>query len=475
MTLPAHPSTPFGDPAPSAGPVAILRGIGTVRRLIGLYPHGHPLVEERLRVLHETVQAQLRRQSAVSIDIVQGEITVDGASGALDLETGGQVIEDLLALGVQSIQLGEGVDHEELRALAQLLWDMQYHPVEGTVGAQLAVRGIRHVRLSRLVPLDTRQVVPEWPDAPSGVLDPDYAESIMMSKATFDEIAAGGELRASTVRDFVQLLMYKVSRSNAVLSQILAVKHYDNQTWLHSVNVAMLSLLLGRQIGLREELLGALVEAALLHDIGKTHVPLDILRKPGALDDRERRMIERHPTQGAEFLLRTPGMHPLTPRLALEHHRTVRGSGYPNLGHGVIPHPMSQLLSVADIYEAVTGVRTYRKPAPPEQACLLLARLAGDTLNAALVKTFVNAITFFPLGSLVRTSDERLGVVVRITEGDLLHPVIVPVNDRFERAGDEIDTSTRDGRGAYRVHIVESVPPPVETLDVGAFLAERAA
>ncbi|WP_298271099.1 HD domain-containing phosphohydrolase [Gemmatimonas sp.] len=446
-----------------------------MRRLIGLYPHGHPLVEERLRVLHEAIRAQLRRESPVSIDIVEGGITVDRESGPLELETGGQVIDDLLALGVQSIQLDVGVNHEELRALAQLLWDMQHHPIEGTVAAQLADRGIRHVRLSRLVPLDTRQVVPDWPDAPSGVLDPDYAESIMMSKATFDEFSSGGEITASTVRDFVQLLMYKVSRSNAVLSQILAVKKYENQTWLHSVNVAMLSLLLGRQVGLRDELLGALVEAALLHDIGKTHVPLDILRKPGALDDRERRLVERHPAHGAEFLLRTPGLHPLTPRLALEHHRTVRGTGYPDLGDGVIPHPMSQLLSVVDIYEAVTGVRTYRRPAPPEQACLLLARLAGDTLNTSLVKTFVNAITFFPLGSLVRTSDERLGVVVRITEGDLLHPVIVPVNDRFERVGDEIDTSSRDGRGAYRVHIVESVAPPDETFDVAAYLTDRAA
>ena len=474
MILPAHPSIPVGNPAPSAGPVAILRGIGTVRRLIGLYPHGHPLVEERLRALHEAVRAQLRCQSAISIDVVQGEINVDGASGPLDLATGGQVIEDLLALGVQSIHLGEGVDLEELRALAQLLWDMQHHPVEGTVATQLADRGIRHVRLSRLVPLDTRQEVPEWPDAPSGVLDPAYAESIMMAKATFEEVAAGSAIKATTLRDFVQLLMLKVSRSNAVLSQILAVKKYENQTWLHSVNVAMLSLLLGRQVGLSGELLGVLVEAALLHDIGKTQIPLDVLRKPGALDDRERRLMERHPAYGAEFLLRTPGLHPLTPRLALEHHRSVRGTGYPDLGDGVVPHPMTQLLSVVDIYEAVTGVRTYRSPASPEQACLLLARLAGDTLNTALVKTFVNTITFFPLGSLVRTSDERLGVVVRITEGDLLHPVIVPVNDRFERVGDEIDTSSRDGRGAYRVHIVESVAPPGETFDVGAFLADRA-
>ena len=475
MSLSTHPASSTPDAAPSTGALAILRGIGTVRRLIGLYPEGHPLVGERLQELHEAVRAQLRRQSPVRVDIVDGELTVDGVAEPLDLATGGQVIEDLLALGVQSVHIDEGVEQAELWALARFLWDMQHRPSEGSIASQLASRGIRHVRLSRLVPLDARQLITEWPDAPSGSLDPDYAESILMAKSTFDEAAAGNALKASTIRDFVQLLMLKVSRSNSVLGQILAMKNYENMTWMHSVNVAMLSLLLGRRIGLDDQLQGALVEAALLHDIGKSAIPLEILRKPGALDDRERRIVEGHPTHGAEFLLRMPGLHPLTPRIALEHHRTVRGTGYPNLGEGSIPHPMSQLMSVVDIYEAVTGARSYRRPAPPEQGCLLLARLAGETLNTSLVKTFVSTISFFPVGSLVRTSEERLGVVVRTTEGDLLHPVIVPVNDRLERDGDEIDTSARDRHGAYRLHIVESVTPPVGTFNPGDLLGDRAA
>ena len=169
------------------------------------------------------------------------------------------------------------------------------------------------------------------------------------------------------------------------------------------------------------------------------------------------------------------GLRPLTPLVALEHHRTVKGFGYPDIGDGVVPHPMSQIVSVADIYEAVTGARTYQAPAPPERACLLLARLAGDKLNTALVKTFVNAITFFPLGSLVRTSQERLGVVVRTTPGDPLHPVIVPVDDKLERDGDELDTSLRDDGGAYRCHVIETVRPPVDTFDVRPFLESIAA
>src|SRR5207245_10736527 len=115
---------------------------------------------------------------------------------------------------------------------------------------------------------------------------------------------------------------------------------------------------------------------------------------------------------------------PLTPIVALEQHRGVKGSGYPDLGDGVVPHAMSQIVSVADIYEAITGARSYQDPTLPEHACLILARLAGEKLNTALVKAFVNAITFFPLGSLVRTNQDELGVVIRTTPGDPLHPVL---------------------------------------------------
>jgi putative nucleotidyltransferase with HDIG domain len=89
-----------------------------------------------------------------------------------------------------------------------------------------------------------------------------------------------------------------VASSNAALGHVLAVKQYENLTWCHSVNVAMLSLLIGRQIGLDGQLIVALVEAALLHDIGKTRVPLEVVQKPGALDRSERKLIEAHATYG---------------------------------------------------------------------------------------------------------------------------------------------------------------------------------
>jgi putative nucleotidyltransferase with HDIG domain len=291
----------------------------------------------------------------------------------------------------------------------------------------------------------------------------------LLAQQTFEETAAGKALDLMTVRDLVQLLIVKVARSNAALGQILAVKQYENLTYCHSVNVAMLSLLLGRQLALDEFAMAALVEAALLHDIGKTKIPLEIVKKPGALTKRERKLIDAHTTIGAEILAQTDGLRPLTPVVALEHHRGVKGGGYPDLGSAV-PHIMSQIVSVADIYEAVTGARSYQEAMLPERACLILARLAGEKLNTSLVKAFVNAITFFPMGSLVRTNRDELGVVMRTSTGDPLHPVLALLDANLRDSRGTVDTATRDGAGSYERHIVETLRPP-EGFDAGRFLA----
>jgi hypothetical protein len=136
---------------------------------------------------------------------------------------------------------------------------------------------------------------------------------------------------------------------------------------------------------------------------------------------------------------------------------------------------MSQIVSVADVYEALTGVRSYQAPTLPEQACLVLARLAGEKLNTALVKAFVNAVTFFPLGSLVRTSRGEIGVVVGTKAADPLHPLLALVTESLDGPRGQIDTSTRDSSGAYERHIVETLMPEEGTLDATRFLASAPA
>ncbi|MGE5360635.1 MAG: HD-GYP domain-containing protein [Bacteroidales bacterium] len=457
------------EPDTTADPLPLLKAFGALRRLTEMYPPGHPMITQKLDELDEIVQRHVRQGRALGVHVIHGDVFLDGTAWRPDTQATEQVIQDLVELGIHSIEMRPGVTRQELATVADFMWRARGAGDGEPIERQLDQRGVRHVTLGRIVPLDTRWRGDEYPEAPTGPIDPDYAQSLDMAQKTFDTVSAGRPIDVTTVRDLVHLLVEKVARSNAALAQILAVKEYENLTYCHSVNVAMISLLLGRRLGMDEETTGALVEGALLHDIGKTRVPVEIVKKPGVLDARERKVIENHTFFGAEILVETKGVRPLTPTVALEHHRRSRGGGYPDVGDGV-PHALTQIVSVADVYEAVTGARSYQKPRPPEQACAILARLAGDQLNSAVVKAFVNAISFFPIGSLVRTSRDERAIVVRTNPTDPLHPVVVLVSENGDSPRPEIDTSARDASGAYERHILETLTPREGEIDLSSYL-----
>ena len=461
--------------APASGeqstidPVALLQGLVFASKLARMYPPGHPIVEQKLKELDDSIGGYLKSNPVLKIDIVHGIVQLDG----LPFDRGAtSALHDLLDLGINSVHFQRGFQPDELKKLVDLLRElMQDGQGEEPIEKRLVERDVRHVSLKRLVPLDTRWPSRQWPDRPTGPLDPDYADSLRLAQSTFDKVAAAGTLEVVAVRELMHLLISKVASSSVAIAQILAIKEYENLTYCHSVNVAMLALLLGKQLRLGEELIAALVEAGLLHDIGKTRIARDVVLKPGALDVRERKLIEGHAMLGAEILVGTRGLHPLTPMIALEHHRTIKGGGYPDLRDmNGVPHVLSQLVSVIDIYEALTGARSYREPMLPEQACLVLARLAGESLNPSLVKSFINAVTFFPLGSFVRTTHGELGIVIRTTPGDVMHPVVALIDEGLKRITREVDTSERDTSGLYVRHIAETVTPAACGLDIASVL-----
>jgi putative nucleotidyltransferase with HDIG domain len=469
MSVPA--SDRVRDPARSThrddgvDPTAILKGLSGLRQLTCLYPPGHQIVEQALSALEDLVRPLTDASPTVRIDVMNGDVHLNDVAYRVESRVHQGVIDDFLTLGIDSVHIKAGITRDELSRFGALLVRLRAQPPTSPLAAELPSLGIHHITVGRLMSLDSRWEARDWPDAPTGPLDPDYAQSLELAKETLVTFAAGSVPAASTMSDLLGLLMFKVAQSHAALGQILAVKEYENHTYCHSVNVSILSVLLGRQLGLDEATLTMLAEGALLHDVGKTRIPLEILHKPAKLDARERKVIERHPVIGATILAEASDLYPLTPTIALEHHRHVNGGGYPDLGSEV-PHVLSQVVAIADVYEALTGARSYRDPALPEQACLLLARLAGTQLNAALVKAFVNAVTFFPVGTLIRTSLDEVAVVVRSTPGDPLHPVIALVEnaDPARPLPAEIDTSARDASGAYLRHIVQRLQPehPVE-------------
>jgi putative nucleotidyltransferase with HDIG domain len=459
---------------PDFDPGPFLRGFVALRRLTGMYPAGHPVIAQKVDEIFQPVQQQLAATGTVTIDIIHEQLHVNGVVCLSDGGSSAQAVRELSELGAHSVEIRAGLQPDELRRAAEFLASAAEGSTDEPIADRLAAAGVSHVSFGRIVPLDTRWRSPQWEDGPAQPLEPSYGEALTRAEQAFETVASGRSLDAVNIRQLVQLLIGEVARSSAALAQILTLKEYENLTYCHSVNVAILSLMLGRQLRLDDDLITVLVEAALLHDIGKTRVPLEIVQKPGALDRTERKLIEGHTTFGAEILVDTVGVHPLAPTVALEHHRGINGTGYPDLGDGVVPHLMSQVVSVADIYEALTGARSYREPMKPEQACLVLAREAGSKLNTAFVKAFVSAVTFFPVGSLVRTNRDEVGMVVRTNSRDPLHPVITITNDTFEEVRHQVDTSERDGDGRYLRQIVQSIAGQPRSSELTALLSSSA-
>ena len=446
-------------------PIAVLRALTGLKRIVGLYPSGHSVIESSVHDFARALDDPFRDCDRIRIEIVEKTAHLEGYPYRVDSHANADALTELQQLGIECLQIDRGVGPEELAATATLLHELgDRAPSERSLRDLLRARGVEGVTMTKLVPVETRFRSYDWPEAPTEVLDPAYATALESAHEGIGAIFDGEMPDADSLRSLIGWVTEQVVDSSSALSQILSVKRYENHTYCHSVNVATLALLLGRRLGLDEGTLTALAESALLHDVGKRQIPTEILQKPAPLNKREWRIVQRHPVTGADILARASGLGALTPTVALEHHREFKPGGYPDLDDQT-PHMLSQIVAVVDTYEALTGARPYREPLVPEEACLILARMAGEKLNPALVKAFVSLVTFFPLGSVVRTSRGEVGVVVRTSESDPLHPVIELVESGSRATGLRIDLAERDVSGQYPRHVVETLPRSVADLE----------
>jgi len=448
------------EPEHARDPGQLLRSLAGLKSACVLYPDGHPSIDGHVEQVYGQAEELIGDRPGVEIDILRGIINVDGESQQQASRIYRRVIDELASIGVDSIHIDSNVTPREFRALGEYLAhrETKREPAN-SVAEQLKSAGVAHISLGRILPVDSYLPGQKWPEAPEEIFDADYRQSVDMAKDAFETFGRGFAPEASAIQNLLEVIAGRAAHSGVALSQVLALKSYENLTYMHSVNVTLLSLRLGERIGLDEPTRMALAEAALLHDVGKTRIPLEILTKPGALTDREFREIRGHPRMGAEILVGLEGLSPLTPVVALEHHIGFDGTGYPELASQRMPHPLSQIVSVVDIYESLTGARSYREPVTPDRACLTLARLAGKALNPALVKAFVSVVTFFPIGTVVRTTLGELGIVVNTFEDDALHPMIALVKESEPDAphGDVVDLRLRGDDGSHVRQVAESL------------------
>lgn len=182
--------------------------------------------------------------------------------------------------------------------------------------------------------------------------------------------------------------------TNKVLPKdLFRVARHDYTTFTHVTNVACFAVLLIERLGCQDrQQLDRVAAGAILHDVGKRFIPLEILNKRGPLDRSERDLIESHPQRGYEDLYGKPGIDEAQLLMAYQHHERVDGTGYPVQITAQEIHPWAQALAVVDVFEAMTGRRPYRRPSPAHEVLAYLAQKAGTCYNAEMVRCWTSAM-----------------------------------------------------------------------------------
>jgi HD-GYP domain-containing protein (c-di-GMP phosphodiesterase class II) len=248
---------------------------------------------------------------------------------------------------------------------------------------------------------------------------------------------------------------------------------YDEYTFTHSVNTAILAVSLGTFLSFSKPQLAALGVAGLMHDIGKVSVPIEIINKPGKLTDDEWEEVKRHPIEGALILADIPGVSKMAMVAAFEHHQHGDVRGYPRMDDSHQQHLFSQIVAISDAYEALTAARVYYSiQMPAEKAVQILLSKRGSTFNPILVKAFVNMIGIFPIGTILKLDTGEIGLVVHQTR-DLMRPRVLLLS-KFD--GSEKDSGTEASlletlSGRYKRTAIGTINPYTAKIDIKKYLA----
>ncbi len=241
-----------------------------------------------------------------------------------------------------------------------------------------------------------------------------------------------------------------VMENKEVMYNMLDIKTYSDYTYFHSVNVAVLSAMLGAACNMNREELAILTTSALLHDVGKRFVDADVLNARRPLTEEERILVVQHPKLGYEFLRDNFNFEPEVYESVLEHHEWYNGGGYPMRKSGPEIPIYARIIKLADTYDALTSRLPYHEPISPSEAVEYVMANAGAEFDPELVDVFLNKISVYPVGSEVSLSDGRTAVVLENYREFMLRPKIKAAPD-----GEIIDL--KSDREARNITILGSV------------------
>lgn len=222
-------------------------------------------------------------------------------------------------------------------------------------------------------------------------------------------------------------LMRAISDNEAIAVDISTLKISDEYTFKHSVDVATMAMIVAKQHGLNNREVYEIGIAGLLHDLGKSKIPNEVLNKPGRLTDEEFAIMKQHSVYGYEILKEKEGYSPAILLGVLQHHEKMNGKGYPMGVSSEKMHLFAKILSIVDIYDALVTERSYKKAFSQRDAVEMIMSMTQE-LDFGVMKSFLESMILYPVDTIVQLSNGEKAKVVQNNPGYILRPKVVGID-----------------------------------------------
>ena len=346
-----------------------------------LYSVGDPHIESTERRTFDLWEEILQDVSEITLFVVEGRVIYDNEILPSSATLADTLFHALQSRGIDEVTLRHGLTLNEIHTLLDRL---------GEVDGPTEIDSTEHLRFGSLSALNRDPRC-------AGIRVKSEAERYASEAAEvlpgiWQDLSRTHSLQAGQLGDIVSCLSRVVASSATALIPLAPLKRHDEYTFVHTINVAILSISLAEAVGLSDEAVFELSVAALLHDVGKQAVPREILKKHGMYTPEERQVMELHPIEGARMLINTPGVPELAAIVAYEHHIRADGGGYPRVPSDWRLNLASRIVQLADVFDALRTNRSYRPGLPLPKIVELIKSEVGTFFDADLVKVFFEQV-----------------------------------------------------------------------------------
>ncbi len=434
--------------------IEMVKYLGGAISSLKLYPDSHPSVTKQLAELDSTLRQLLENRNRLILALSRNIPVVDGIpvyENNIHITT---FKNTLIDRGIEIIIIKSALKKEELVPFLEVMRGAIKDADISDLNRYLESRQVKNILIKDVIFNERAKET--------------YFEAIDIVTKTLDDIRHDTPPNVYESKRVVRSIVNSILIDKNTLLSLSMIKNYNDYLYSHSVNVCILAAALAEEMGYADDAIAEIGLGGLLHDIGKLKTPLTILLKPGKLNDNEWETMKQHPYFGQKILSDLEGVSKKTVSMVYEHHMRPNPKGYPHPKEGAKQSDESQIIAVADMYDACTTLRPYQDPLTPVETIKLMKKMSKETgdFNLDILHAFTDMMGIYPIGAAVRLDTNEIALVSRYLpqrsapqvkvfmdrDGNLIEePIEVDLNDKDAETGKpfrsivtEVNVNTRN-------------------------------